>query len=216
METIAVVDDRAKMRRTVVGLIRRGLKKLGVEWEVIESGPLPSIADYAEWVQDNEVLVLVLDEKLNEEVAGTDGIDYSGHQVAEVLRRKLPDLPQLIVTAVADSDDLEGASQLDAVVARNEFQKHPHTYVERMVRMGKSYSKRYSEELADLTMLSEKLASGPLTDEERERLNSLRGKVQSSFETEGMLGLSSWIESAREVEVKLLTALEEIQRRTAK
>lgn len=213
METIAVIDDRQKMRETVVAVIVRALKKLGVDWNVIESAPLPAIEDYAEWIQDNDVLVLVLDEKLNEEVAGGDGIEYSGHQVAELVRRQFPDLPQFIVTAIADSEDLEDASQLDAVVAREEFMNHSNTYVERMVRIGMSYSKRYSEELADLTALSEKLASGSLSSEELDRLNSLRGKVQASAEIDSMIGLSSWIESAREIEAKLARALEVVERR---
>lgn len=209
MDTIAVIDDRADVRRTLARRIVRELRKLSVAWRVLDSSPLASLDAYPAWLKENYVRVLVLDEKLSEQFEGDLAVDYSGHQVAELIRKKFPELPQVIVTAVPGSDDLESAGDLDAVVARSEFDRHPATHVGRMVRMGLRYVDRNQEELAELTMLSEKAAASELTHEERERLDALRAKIQAQSEDPGP-EIRQWVVEARDVVERLKKVLDDL------
>lgn len=217
MDAIAVVDDRTEQRSTVVKYIIRGLKSLEVDWSVIGIPPLEDIEDYAGWISENDVRVLVLDEKLSEEMTGDVAVDYSGHDVAIKLRKQIPDLPQLIITAVVDSDDfadsaeLDGAGELDAVVGRNEFITHSATHVERMVRMGMTYVSRHEADLAEMTRISEKLIKGSLTEDDRVRLDALRQKTQSTASAIDGNGIKEWLDEAKQVQSRLEEFLAEIQ-----
>src|SRR5690349_2216734 len=123
MDAIAVVDDREEMRGTVVRIISRQLRKQGIDWDVIAAEPLERVEDYLSWLDENEIRVLVLDEKLNE-VTGSSGarVEYPGHAVANFLRDIRPDLPQFIVTSIRNIDELDAsAADLDAVIERDDF-----------------------------------------------------------------------------------------------
>jgi hypothetical protein len=179
MPCIAVIDDRAPMRRSVVRLIRQQLRNLdeSKQWEVIDSTPLPEIEDYDGWIMENEVTVLVLDEKLDESHEdGSEAVQYFGHQVASHLRVRIPDLPQFIITAIAHPDDLdeEGARSLDEIVARPIFSKRPGVYVQRMIRSGQKFLDRNEGQLAEMATLSEAAARGNASPDELTRLSALR------------------------------------------
>jgi CheY-like chemotaxis protein len=211
MDCIAVIDDREKQRGTLVKYIGKGLARLGVDWRVIDSPPFADIGEYATWVATNEVRVLVLDEKLDEEFSGEAAVDYSGHQIAIRLRKELPDLPQVIITAVADSDDLDGAGELDAIVGRDEFFKHADIYVERMVRLGMSFVDRNETELAEITRLSEKLIKEDLDARESERLQALREKIGSVANAMDSEGMREWLSDAVSVQASLEEVLRQLR-----
>jgi hypothetical protein len=213
MDTIAVIDDRADMRGTVVTYIKVGLEDLGIDWDVIESGPLSDIEGYASWIKENDVRVLILDEKLNEEIAGEEAVAYCGHDVASILRKQMPDLPQMIITSVDRSDDLEGAAELDAIVRRDEFNNHANTYVERMVRLGKSYLDRHESELAELTRITENILNETATAEERERIDAIRAKAQLSVIQLDTQSMQEWLAKANDIQNSLQAAYDALKKR---
>lgn len=179
MPCIAVIDDRSKIRMSVVRLIRQQLRTLdeSKEWEVIDSPPLPDIEGYDSWIAENEVTVLVLDEKLDESHEDdSEAVQYFGHQVASHLRARIPDLPQFIITAIPNPDDLdeEGARSLDGIVARGAFSARPAVYVQRMLRSGQSFLDRNEGQLAEMAKLSEAAARGNASPEELSHLGALR------------------------------------------
>lgn len=206
MDAIAVIDDTDDMRTTIAGLIRHELGVKALDWQVIDAAPLRDIADYREWVVANDVRVLVLDEKLRG--GGKQPVEYLGHEVAESLRRQLPDLPQFIITAVPPDEDLdEAAAELDAILARTDFIEHPDRYVERMVRMGKSYMSRHEAEFAELGRLSMAVVNGTVSAQETDRLVALRTSlIASSFVSE-VKNSKEWLEQAELLKAKVQEAI---------
>lgn len=211
MTVIAIIDDRVDMRESVADRIRLGLEDLYLEWEVIADEPLASIADYPAWIAENGVCLLVLDEKLGEQI-GSSGIatTYAGHEVAAMLRERLPDLPQLIITSIKNSDELDGAAELDAIVQRDEFDKHWRVHVERMVRLATRFVDRNEAELSELTDLSNKVVDHAATQEDLERLNALRQKVQMRAQGNEVILLREVLTQAEEMKERLRQVLDQL------
>jgi hypothetical protein len=212
VSVIAVVDDREEMRDSVADRIRLGLEDLKLDWEVIADEPLESIDAYPAWIADNDVAVLVLDEKLGEEI-GRRGVAaaYTGHEVAAALRELIPDLPQLIITSIKNSDELEGAAELDAIVQRDEFNKHWRVYVERMVRLAKSFVDRNEADLAELTSLSQKMVDGSALPTDVDRLNAIREKVQMVAKPDETIAMRQVLEDAENVRRQLQRVLDQLR-----
>lgn len=213
MDAIAVIDDREQMRTTVAALIRLELEGLSQEWRVVDVPPLAQLDDYLPWIKENDIRVLILDEMLSEDVPdNAEAVAYSGHNVAESVRARLPDLPQFIVTSVTDFDDLDAsAADLDAIIKRKDFNDRPRLYVERMLRMGKSYVERFESELAELTEISERLVSGTATNEDRERIAAIRAVTQSQYPLGQISDLRQWIDTAEAVKRKIQEALQSLR-----
>lgn len=178
MPNIAIIDDRPKMRQTILRYIALELKELDQHWGVIDSAPLPLIDDYREWIVANDVGVLILDENLNENFDDGEAVDYAGHNVAERLRVQIPDLPQFIVTSIPQPEDLDeaGAAALDAIIKRDDFAKRSKVYVERMLRAGSTFTDRHEGELAELSELSTRMVEGSAQPHDYMRLAALREK----------------------------------------
>lgn len=212
MSVIAVIDDRAAMRESVAERIRLGLEDLNLDWDVIADEPLEAIATYPSWIADNDVAVLVLDEKLGEEIGRRgSAVAYTGHEVAAAVREQLPELPQLIITSIKNSDELEGAAELDAIVQRDEFNKHSRVYVERMVRMGARFVDRNEAELTELTELSKKVVAGTANQDDLARLSAIREKIQISVKYDGVVTMRQVLQGAEEVRARLEKVLEQLQ-----
>ncbi|MFT3806355.1 hypothetical protein [Arenimonas sp.] len=207
MDRIAIVDDNAEMRSTLAGHVRLEIDARGLSWEVLEIAPLPDLNDYSPWLLANDVRVLVLDEKLSGS-ADEAGADYSGHDIAAIVRQQVPDLPQVIVTSVKNSDDLDDAAEeLDAIVARNDFDEQPDLYVERMLRMGKSYLGRYESQLAEFGRIVRAVAAGDVNESDISRLEAIRASTQSSFSITEVTTSREWLDRAKELKAKLEEAV---------
>lgn len=212
MECIIVVDDREEMRSSIVASIELALEDFGINWDVIPLEPLKSVEDYADLVVGHDLRVLVLDEKLAEGV-GADGVavDYAGHQVARFMRQRYPDLPQVIITAIKNTEDLDSAAELDAIVQRDEFSKHTEVWVERMIRLGQSFALRNEAELADLARISASAASSTLSEDDKMRLQAIREKRLLVASADNMIGMSEWLGEAERVRDVLATVLAKIK-----
>jgi len=215
MDRIAVVDDRAKMGTTISRLLQSELNDLNEgEWEVSYFAPLPHLDGYVSWLQEEEISILVLDEMLGEEVPRDgEAVEYSGHDVAEYLRARMPDLPQFIIASVVDGDELEeAAGKLDGIIKRKDFEDKPRRYVERIVRLGKTYLARNEVELAELSELSQKAASGTSTPADDTRLSAIRQKTQMAWDLQELKGMREWIDSARDLSSRLESAIGKLDR----
>ena len=201
MPCIAVVDDGDDMRKTVVRMVKQQLnmQKKNDTWEVIDTEPLPRIEDYDSWINENEVSVLILDERLHEKAE--DAVDYAGHEVARHLRERFPDLPQFIITSIDNPDDLDAnGGDLEAVLSRTTFNKAAATYVQRMLRIGQSFYDENEGKLSRLAQLSEKLVLEHLSEDEDAELRALR---QSFILNAAPTGLDETLERADEILAEL-------------
>src|SRR5687768_16576898 len=106
MPTIGIIDDRADHRETVRRTIELRLRRFQ-GWAAVDSEPLAAVTDYPSWIAENDVAVLVLDERLTESRRVRDvTVNYNGHHVVQFLRTTYRDLPIYVVTAYPDDTDL--------------------------------------------------------------------------------------------------------------
>lgn len=204
MASIAVVDDREEMRDSVAQLIELALEDLNIDWKVDAMAPLPTVEDYIQLVEEGDLRVLVLDENLAEIVPdGGEAVQYKGHQVAKFVRDRYKDLPQVIITSIKATDELDDAAELDAIVQRDQFNKHSTVHVERMVRLGESFSKRYEEELADLARLSMRVIEGHADDSDRARLDAIREGKMLGGSAQAYMDMRSWLDEAESIRSSL-------------
>ena len=106
MPAIGVVDDRSTQRRQLV----RGIDTSDVlpeGWRSLGINPLNTITEYPNWINENDVAALVLDERLQEQQADVEvHVNYDGHDVVDYLRKTIPDFPIFIVTAAPNDPGL--------------------------------------------------------------------------------------------------------------
>ncbi|KOB49606.1 hypothetical protein AE932_11335 [Xanthomonas arboricola] len=194
-------------------MIKRELR--GTNWDVIDIAPFEELQEYPAWLRENEVTVMVLDERLNEiAVDSESAVSYAGHNLAVFLRNIIPDLPQFIVTNVPDTPELgEAAGTLDGIIQRADFRNKVSVYVERMVRAGLSFSERFKSELHALDEISQAVVLGTATDSQLSTLGSLRGKIQfETLLTEGVK-LAESTEQLEDLCNRLERTLEDLQRK---
>lgn len=204
MARIAVVDDRIEMRESVARYIELALEELKVDWEVEPMAPLPLVDDYVDLVDGGDLRVLVLDENFAEEIPeGGEAVDYKGHQVAKFLRERYKDLPQVIITSVKGTDELDDAGELDAIVQRDNFESYYLTHVERMVRLGESFSRRYEEELSDLARLSRMVVAGEASSADQARLDAIREGRMLGSRVQAHNDMRSWLSETEEIKKTL-------------
>jgi CheY-like chemotaxis protein len=185
MSTILIVDDRATERQTIVDLVRYSLPE-GSTWTARGIEPLGTIDEYRTFITEEDVSVIVLDEKLQEQVSEKTGeaVTYNGHELVNFLRPRFPDLPIFVVTAYNKEDDLQSAaSDVESILSRNEFNKRPEIHTARMIRSGHRFAEALQSDLNVVSDISHKLAVGNATDEEIKKLTSIREKLALPFPT---------------------------------
>jgi len=183
MSTILIVDDRATERQTIVDLVRYSLPE-GSTWTARGIAPLVTIDEYRTFITEEDVSVIVLDEKLQEQVSELTGeaVTYNGHELVNFLRPRFPDLPIFVVTAYDEEDDLQSAaSDVESILSRNEFNKSPEIHTARMIRSGHRFAEALQSDLNLVSEISHKLAVGKATDEEIKKMTSIREKLSLPF-----------------------------------
>lgn len=184
MPIILIVDDRAQQRQQVVELTKLSIPKDFSEWTAEGIEPLKSKSDYQAHITEHDIAVLVLDEKLQEQVSERTNaaVDYDGHELVKFLRPLFPELPIFVVTAFDQEQELQNAaSDVEGIIPRKQFYKEPKTHTARMIRSGQRFSTSMQEDLIKLADLSKKVAIGEGSEEEIKELNGIREKLSLSF-----------------------------------
>lgn len=180
MPVIGIVDDRDDARDTLKERI--GLE-LADEWSCIDIPPFADINDYPGWIHYEEIAVLIIDEKLNEEpTKGNINVDYYGHDLVSFLRTQMPTLPIFVVTSYeSDEELLKRYADVEGIFKREVFIKDAEKEVPRLLRVAQKYLEAHEKELAILGELSEKAAKGKITDKEKARLKAVQEKIGLAF-----------------------------------
>ena len=96
------------------------------------------MSDYLEEIAGgDEIAVLILDERLDEQVGSNEPVTYQGHELVGYLRQRLPTFPVFMVTSFVH--DLEGTGQdreFEDVIERGKFAEDADMYVPRLIRAG--------------------------------------------------------------------------------
>jgi hypothetical protein len=182
MPALAVIDDREDMRETLARNIATDLPK---PWSVIQSDPLPTMSDYSSWIAENEVAALILDERLQEQIAGRKThVDYSGHELARHLRKHWPSLPIFMVTTHRGDSALQDPKNevaFEEIFNRDDFYNRSNIYTQRIVRAAQRFLDTYQKELTALGACASKIASGRGSRQDKERLLAIQTKINSAF-----------------------------------
>lgn len=201
MSTIGLIDDRADHRST---LKRRLDLELSGDWQSIDNEPLPRLEDYPSWITENEVCVLLLDERLHEQVA----VSYNGHDVANYLRKHLPTLPIFVITSYSpDEALLKSFKDVEDIIQREEFTKKADEYVSRFVRSAQRYLNTFQKELSDLSDKSAKIALGKATTQDIEEVKAIQEKIGLAFPYDSLDNRSEWLNALE----KKLEELDELK-----
>lgn len=179
MKTIAVIDDKDAARKGFAREITNALERLYPDWKVIDRKPFMDIKEYPQWIIENEVAVLILDEQLDgEAVEEGKNVDYNGHDLIRELRIRFKDLPVYSITSYALSEDLKNSlSYFNLILSSRDFDDEIDKYINLFVKSGLKFYNEYQKELERLGELSEKIANGNVTEEELKEASGLQTRL---------------------------------------
>lgn len=191
MPTIAIIDDRKDHRSTIKRLVDTEL--LG-DWDSSEVAPLPDLEDYPSWLTENEVAVILLDERLNEQKTKGKALpNYEGHHLVEFIRQHLPTLPIFVITSYPDDQELKKKfKDVEEIIVRQEFAKKADEYVPRFLRSGQRYLEAFHKELRELSDSADKIARGKATKGDIEKVKAIQAKIGMIFPCDSLKSRCEW------------------------
>ncbi len=211
MQNFLIVDDNNEQSETVQSNIEIELEKLNAkDFGVICIFPFENIEDYFEYILSENVSVLILDEKLNDQ-SNKEGktVDYMGHNLVSKIRERFKDLPIYTVTSFSNDADVQNVfSEYDQVISRKDFYKASEKYVPVMLRAAIKFVDRNSIILSELTELSQQIASGDISVEKLERIKALQTAIQLPIT--GFDDRQSWLNEYEEQVNELKTLRDEL------
>lgn len=195
MPAIAIVDDDPKSRDSDVRSLNTHLPR-DKGWTAIAIHPLPYLKDYPSWIAENEIAVLLVDEKLGGRSAGTGGhVNYEGHDLIKSLRRSNKTLPLYFLTNFAGNTPVtQRFGDVEDIISKNDFKKNRARYVDRFTRKGAEYFKSFKDQLAQLNDLSLKIAKGEATEEDKNNAKAIQLNLELPHITEPCGDRSEWLE----------------------
>lgn len=187
MPTIVFVDDRPAERSTIAHTLRRRLRR-HTGWVVEEVDPLEDLHAYSAFLIEREAAVLVIDQRLNEQrIGGSDPVAYSGADVVELLRTRMPDFPIFMISAALDSES-ERIEEVDPLVEsfaqKADVERNPGAFVERMVRAGQRFAEAHRAQLSRLSELATSVATGQSTQSEIAEMKAIQEALSIPFSDE--------------------------------
>lgn len=181
MPTIAIIDDRKDLRESLNVIIA---SQLPPQWNVIDAYPLNLKSDYPNWITENEVVVLILDERLNEQLEKKikQHVKYQGHALVDYLRQRIPTFPIFVITQyLTDRDLVNRFKDVEDIISRKEFCEKSVDYIPRFVRAAQKYLESHESDLRNLSMTAEKIALGKATSKDIALMKAVHGKLGLMF-----------------------------------
>lgn len=195
MTGICIIDDRTDIRGTLEKKIRFVFRKNNIDWQVISKDPFKEKMDYLNFIHENDIGVLILDERLHETSNGQNSVDYNGSQLVIFLRQYLKDFPIYSITSYQEDDDLENQfSQFDEIIAREKFYPKAEEYVARFIRAGQRFINAHSQQLLRLSELSEFIAKGTATGDHLNELRIIQENLNIPFSDYGYANRELWLD----------------------
>ena len=197
MPKITIVDDRKDFRTTLKRKIEAFFIKSKLkDWEVMDISPFQNKSEYFPWLLEN-VVVLILDERLQENIEESESVNYKGSELIEEIRRHLKEFPVYAITNYSRDPDLQSKFPLfDEILDRDSFYSKADEYITRFIRSGQRYIQSHNKILTRISELSQKLAVGDATNEETLELRGLQeGLNLSSVE---IIDREAWLHKYQE------------------
>jgi hypothetical protein len=183
MEKIAIVDDSDDQRDTYKKRLSLFLKKRESSLEVIDTFPFRDINTYFEWIINENIIALILDEKLHvESQKDSIPVDYSGSFLVLKIRERFKDIPIFTLTNYSTDEELQNNfNQFEYILSKEDFsQKH----VDIILRSCQRYLVENKNELSLFDDLTKKIATGNVNSEETVILKALQQKLHIPLTTD--------------------------------
>lgn len=196
MPTIGVVDDRRKERRTLTVALSTALPD---NWSYHDSDPLTDLDEYPGWIVENDVVALIIDERLHEQKSDVSAtvkqhVTYKGHDLVDYLRLRFPTLPIYVVTSFPkDSSLTDRFKYVEAIIFRDDFLRKVEDWVPRIIRASQQFFEVIQKQLTELAELSLKVATGTASKKEKEKVKALQNSLQAPFAGEQLVDRSDWL-----------------------
>jgi hypothetical protein len=188
MYTIGIIDDRDSVRRSFARKIELRLSELFNDWSVIQRKPFIEREDYTQWILENEITVLIIDERLNEEAIKKNKVaDYYGHDLAIDLRKRFKELPVYSITSHKVTPSLKKAfKNFNLILNRREFDEEIDMYLNLFVKSGEDFFAKNQKQLGRLGELSEKIAKGTASQKNKDEALAIQTNLQLPHLTEDL------------------------------
>jgi len=213
---IAVIDDREDARTLVTSVIEDAISNLEItdKWAVLSIAPLATLKDYADWVNNERVGILVIDERLGEipDASGKTA-NYTGSDLVSLLRKQNKEMPIYGVTSYPDDTSLkEHFALFNEVVKRDDFTAKAAQYVDRFLRMYKNFLETNEKELSELSKISKKIALGTATSAEKKRAHAIQESLEIPLTTVAITSRKEWLDEYQ----KTISDFKKIQKEAEK
>ena len=195
MKNIGLIDDKDKSRRAFMLKLNLKLEELYPDWKVIDSKPFKDTKDYRQWILENEISLLILDERLDEEKLD-DGsyVKDFGSDLVKDLRNHFKDIPIYCITNIEITEHLKNAlPYFNLILSRKKFDDEIENYLNSFIKSGISFYSEFQKELGRLGELSEKIAKGEATDKDMSEIQSLQMKLLIPHLTEELISRENYL-----------------------
>ncbi|MBB1644947.1 hypothetical protein [Sphingobacterium sp. UME9] len=194
MAAIAIIDDNFEQSETICANLEIEIEKNNSNLKVISSLPFRDLQAYFNFIEQNDVCILILDEKLNDQsILDGKPVEYKGSDLVKFLRHTLKNIPIYSVTSYHYVEELkESYSQFEDVIKRTDFIEETEKYFKKMWRLANNYLKENITELSEFNDILTKISSGDTTPDLQQRLKALQVKLELPFA--GFDDRRSWLE----------------------
>ncbi|MCX2485070.1 hypothetical protein [Pedobacter sp. MR2016-24] len=206
MKNIGLIDDKDEARRAFKLKLDLVLEISYPGWQIIDTKPFADKESYRSWILENEISVLITDERLDEgPLVGGGFADYFGSDLVVFLRNYFKDLPIFCLTNVEITDQLKASlSYFNLILGKSKFDSDLDNYLNLFVKSGISFYTEFNNELSRLGELSEKYALGDATEPEKSELHTIQTRLTLPH-------LSEELKSREEYLILLERKIEEIK-----
>jgi hypothetical protein len=205
MTKIAIVDDNKEQRETNTIRLRLFLKELHSEIEVSDIFPFEKYSDYYGYIDSENIIALVIDEKLyNDSQLDKAPVEYNGSDLVGYIRERYKYIPIFTLTNFPEDQILQDKiNEYDYIFSKKEF---TIKQVEIINRACQRYLEENQKELSQVDDLTRKIASGKGEANDIERLKALQIKLSIPFSFDSK-DREEWLIEYE----KQITALEELK-----
>lgn len=196
MKNIGLIDDKDASRIAFMRKLNLKLEEHYPGWKIFESKPFKDIGNYRQWILENEISIMIIDERLDEEkLEDGSNVKYFGSDLVIELRKYFKDIPIYCLTNVEITEKLKKSlSYFNLILSRSKFDADIDNYLNLFIKSGLYFYAEFEKELSRLGELSEKIALQVLTEEESVELQALQTRLVIPHYTEDLINREKYLE----------------------
>jgi len=205
MDKIAIIDDNQDQRETNKIRLQIFLNELNSNLQVIDEFPFEKQADYYEFINSENIVALIIDEKLyNDSQQDKAPVGYNGSDLVIFIRERYKYIPIFTLTNFPEDQILqEKFNEYDYIFSKKDFTIKQVSIIQRSCHR---YIEENLKELSQYNDLTQKIAMGEGNTNDYKILNALQTKLNLPFISDIMIR-EEWL-TEYENQIKALENLE--------